>query len=247
MVPVDEEDADNWRDPAAVSAVAAVVPHYMSARSLALYARWWQLETWLRELAYVELRSLAGKGWTDKLSAASGRQAADAAHTHMAGADNENPLAYLDYSQIVEVMADHWDQFRLGLLERGSWEGRQDDLKRIRHRIGHLRRPHRDDLSRLEQTLRDLERGAFIALASYNRRDTPDPQHHDDPVTQGWIKGRHETGSSPSPSRGPPVRHALAAADESSALGEASCELRRSSRHPLARDLPDAGPHGGRA
>lgn len=193
MVPLDEEDEDTWRDPAAVSAVAAVVPHYMSARSLALYARWWQLETWLRDLAYIELRSLAGLGWTDKLMAASGRQTADAAHTHMAGADNENPLAYLDYSQIVQVMGDHWDQFRLGLLERGSWEGRQEDLKRIRHRIGHLRQPHRDDLSRLEQTLRDLERGAFITLASYNRRHTPDPQHHDDPVTRGWIKGSHET------------------------------------------------------
>jgi hypothetical protein len=34
---------------------------------------------------------------------------------------------------------------------------------RIRHRIGHVRRPHDDDLNRVEQALRDLEHGAFVA------------------------------------------------------------------------------------
>jgi hypothetical protein len=34
-------------------------------RLRALYARWWQLETWLRELAYVELRALLGTRWVE--------------------------------------------------------------------------------------------------------------------------------------------------------------------------------------
>jgi hypothetical protein len=40
------------------------VPGYASA----LHARWWQLETWLRSLAYVELRSKFGSDWTKQIS-----------------------------------------------------------------------------------------------------------------------------------------------------------------------------------
>ncbi|MFC8615536.1 Swt1 family HEPN domain-containing protein [Micromonospora purpureochromogenes] len=196
MKPDDEADdaeIEPWSDPRVSRALVAAVANQMPAQSLALYARWWQLETWLRELAYVELRGRYGAAWVDAVKAASGRQQQDAAFTHMSGADNENPLAYLDYSQLLEVMGRHWDQFAYALLEQGSWNGRQDELKRIRHRIGHLRRPHADDLGRLEQTLRDLERGTFIALASYNRRRFVDEQKHDDPVTRGWIRGEHPT------------------------------------------------------
>jgi hypothetical protein len=112
----------------------------------------------------------------------------------MTAADSENPLAYLDYSQLTsEVIGRHWDLFGRTLLEQRSWEGRQDELKRIRHRISHMRRPHADDLGRLEQTLRDLERGTFIALASYNRKTRPSPQQHHDPVTYSWIHEQHPT------------------------------------------------------
>ena len=178
-------------DPAAEAAVEAVVPHFMPAASLALYARWWQLETWLRELAYVELRASAGMQWGNLVKAAAGRQQADAAFRHMTGADNENPLAYLDYSQLVELFENNWALFEYALIERRAWQGRQKELTQIRHRIGHLRRPHPDDLGRLEQTLRDLERGTFIALASYNRRQEPSPDRHHDPVTDGWVRNRH--------------------------------------------------------
>lgn len=160
--------------------------------SLALYGRWWQLEAWLRELVYVELRALHGREWEDVVRAASGRQSADATYTHMQGADNKNPLAYLDYSQIVNLIDEHWNTFEYALLTKKAWDGRQEELKRIRHRIGHMRRPHSDDLGRLEQTLRDLERGRFIALASYNDNHVPDPDDHDDAVTRGWVRAEHD-------------------------------------------------------
>lgn len=187
-----EDDADDERQPWSRPEVAAALEAAdMPPHALALYARWWQLETWLRELAYVELRALLGTGWTDPIKVAANRQARDAAYTHMAGVDNDNPLAYLDYSQLIQVIAEHWDQFGYALFEQRAWEGRQVELTQIRHRIGHLRTPHRDDLGRLEQTLRDLERGTFIALASYNGRHGPNPDRYYDPVTAGWIGGTH--------------------------------------------------------
>lgn len=42
-------------------ALEATVGHWLPPESLALYARWWQLETWLRQLAYVELRARDGR------------------------------------------------------------------------------------------------------------------------------------------------------------------------------------------
>ncbi|MFB7343625.1 Swt1 family HEPN domain-containing protein [Streptomyces hydrogenans] len=183
---------DDWSDDAA-SAVGRAVANGVPEGSMALYARWWQLETWIRELIYVELRALYGGKWVDKVEVALRRQQQDAEFQHMSTADTENPLAYLDYSQLLPIMDSHWDQMRYALLEKRSWEGRQEELKRIRHRIGHVRRPHQDDLGRLEQTLRDLERGAFIACASYNDRRRPDPKKSTDPVTEGWLGRKHRT------------------------------------------------------
>lgn len=189
----DEKPLQPWLDAETEYALQAVIPGVMPERSVALYARWWQLETWLRQLTYVELRARYGVSWSDKVKAASGRRTRDAAFTHMSATDSDNPLAYLDYSQLIHVMGRHWEQFGYALLEQGSWDGRQEELERIRHRIGHMRKPHRDDLSRLEQTLRDLEHGAFIAYASYNRRTVPGPQEHPDPVADGWILRQHPT------------------------------------------------------
>jgi hypothetical protein len=165
----------------------------MPSTSAALYTRWWQLETWLRQLVYVELRARDGAAWTDVVKAAEGRQKQDAAYTHMSGPDNENPLAYLDYSQLIKIIDDNWNLFEYALIERDAWKGRQSELKRIRHRIGHVRAPHGDDLARLEQTLRDLELGAFKALASYGHRSEVYPGSSADAVTIGWIDEQHET------------------------------------------------------
>lgn len=172
-------------------ALEATVGHWLPPETLALYARWWQLETWLRQLAYVELRARDGKKWDHAVRAASGRQSQDAQFSHMTSTDTENPLAYLDYSQLRKLIEDNWAQFAPALIHRPAWDGRQDELARIRHRIGHMRRPHPDDLGRIEQTLRDLERGAFIACASYNTQKSPSPDKHNDAVTAGWLRQEH--------------------------------------------------------
>jgi hypothetical protein len=89
------------------------------------------------------------------------------------------------------LIGENWPQFAPALIHRPAWDGRQEELLRIRHRIGHMRRSHPDDLSRLEQTLRDLERGAFIACASYNRQSMPDTDTSGDAVTAGWLRQEH--------------------------------------------------------
>lgn len=185
----DDPDEDRWLDAASEDALRSIIPFHMDAQSAILHGRWWQLERYLRSLVYVELRALQGTRWLDTVTAANKRLSQDAAYTHLSGPDNDNPLAYLDYSQLLDVIKEYWDQVGYALFPETSWAGRQDELKRIRHRISHVRRPHADDVGRLEQALRDLERGAFIAYASYNRRRRPDPAEHDDPVTRRWLAG----------------------------------------------------------
>ena len=139
-------------------------------RALALYARWWQFETWLRSLAYVELRAQRGADWRDGIGeSAVTRQAKDGPYEYMASPDWEDPLAYLDASKLFGVIERNWKLFEPVLPVRESWEARRAELLAIRNRIGHLRRPHQDDINKLEQTLRDMERGTFKALAAYNR------------------------------------------------------------------------------
>jgi hypothetical protein len=56
-----------------------------------------------------------------------------------------------------------------------------------------MRIPHQDDLTRIEQTLRDLERGAFIACASYNSTIIPSADKQNDAVSFGWLRQNHPT------------------------------------------------------
>jgi hypothetical protein len=161
------------------------------AHPLALYARWWQLETWLRSLVYVELRARDGASWAAALpSDAEKRETRDRAQGYMASADAQSRLAYLDVAPLFDVLRSNWSLFEDALLDQKVWEGRVVELSKIRNRIGHCRRPHKDDLSRLEQTLRDIDAGAFRAAVAFNNQSTP-PKDLRDPVVSGWIAGGH--------------------------------------------------------
>jgi HEPN superfamily Swt1-like protein len=176
-------------------ALEAALMSSVPASSLALYGRWWQFETWLRSLVYVELRAKYGVRWTDQLdTSTSNRQERDRQRQYMASPDWEDPLAYLDVSKLFSLVEADWDLFEPNLIEQDAWQGRRAELLKIRHRIGHMRRSHSDDLGRLEQTLRDLEKGAKRALLAYHREYDPRIFCSDDhAVVRGWVHREHET------------------------------------------------------
>jgi hypothetical protein len=159
----------------------------------ALYGRWWQLESWLRSLVYVELKAAMGIAWADVLPKTSeSRQLGEREFRYMPTPDVQNRLAYADASTLFKITLERWEQFEECLLAKNVWAGRVEELKAIRNRIGHCRRPHSDDLVRLEQTLRDLDRGAFTATAAFN------DQYHaqeswTDAVVDGWVRNHHRT------------------------------------------------------
>lgn len=176
-------------------ALDAALTNNVPAHALALYGRWWQFETWLRSLAYVELRAKYGIKWVERLdSDSTKRQAKDQQRQYMSSPDWEDPLAYLDASKLFDVIEADWDLFEPSLIEQDAWKGRRAELLKIRHRIGHMRRPHSDDLGRLEQTLRDLDKGALRAILAYQHEYDPrDLCSEGHPVVRSWVYGEHET------------------------------------------------------
>lgn len=161
----------------------------------AIHARWWQLESWLRSLVYVELRAALGSAWVDALpEIAETRQKVDSYFHYMATPDAQNRLAYADASALFKITLEHWAAFSGSLLAKSVWAGRIEELRAIRNRIGHCRRPHTDDLARLEQTLRDLEAGAFAAASAFNSQSDAS-EDWEDAVTKGWLRLEHEAAA----------------------------------------------------
>ncbi len=158
-----------------------------------LHARWWQLETWLRDLVYVELKAKYGSAWGQQLRPTAEKRATrettDA--DYMPTADAHNVLAYLDVRPLFKLIEDEeWGVLSHAFPPLDIWKGRADEIQTIRNRIGHCRRPHVDDLGRIEQTLRDLEAGAFRSVAAFNRQSAPN-HSLDDPLVAAWVRQEH--------------------------------------------------------
>jgi hypothetical protein len=63
----------------------------------ACHARWWQFETWLRSLTYVELRAKFGSGWLNQIPSRAVSYAKNEARlAYMTSADSEMLLSYLE-------------------------------------------------------------------------------------------------------------------------------------------------------
>jgi hypothetical protein len=163
--------------------------------AIAFYARWWQLETWLRQLAYIELRAKYGTGWLNHLvREAPSRRAKDEINAYMETPDASNALAYLDFPDLLALISseEHWPLFEPSLVPRARWLGTTDELVELRNRNAHCRRPHDDDLRRVEQVLRNLEKGARVALEAFNRRGHFNSRMEQDGIARGWILKEHE-------------------------------------------------------
>jgi hypothetical protein len=115
-----------------------------------------------------------------------------AENAYMASPDTADPLAFLDVFQLFDLIDsdEHWHRFEPFLPPRLRWRGAADELRQLRHRSAHCRRPHHADLARLEQRMRDLEPGARRALRSYYDQE-PVGGRFNDPLLKRWR--RHET------------------------------------------------------
>jgi hypothetical protein len=159
--------------------------------ALRFFARWWRLESYLRDLVYTELRAHDGIDFAEGLDPRALRRAEqDRVNDYVASADAEDILAYLDVGQLIDLIDHRWSLFEHLLLAQDRWNPKIEEVRSLRNRISHCRRPHARDLPRLEMLLEDLELGARHFFTFYN--DASCEINRKDTLARAWIGERHE-------------------------------------------------------
>jgi len=154
--------------------------HELPERVLQTYARLWQLETWLRRMVYVELRAHLGDDWKSKvkLEKAESPHKEDKALVHMPTPE-EDPLSYVQLSELCRVVSADRRLFDPFLPPAVVWEGRMKEISQVRHRVAHFRQGNERDLDRVVDLLRDLDKGFWKFITSYNDQRHVLPQDGD--------------------------------------------------------------------
>src|SRR4051812_30459286 len=103
--------------------ISDVVKAGAPAEALHFFGRWWQLETYLRELAYIELRARYGIAYGERLGQGPAkRDDKDQQNAYMASADEGDLLAYCDAGELIKVISSDWDLFEPCLVPRNRWD-----------------------------------------------------------------------------------------------------------------------------
>ena len=138
------------------------------AERLSTYSRLWQFETWLRTMVYVELRCRHGNAWHQYLKLPSLRALEnDKKLSHMPTSDKMQ-TSYMQLSDLLKTVSSNWRLFKPYLPPKPIWDARLAEVSQIRHRVAHFRLGHEHDLDRVEQLLRDIDKGFWSFCTSYN-------------------------------------------------------------------------------
>lgn len=156
------------------------LPEELTPERLALFCRLHQLETWFRELVYVETKAWFGSTWWAECTAALKRNKDrgiaperslkhDAKHAHMATPEND-PLWFISFDSLLKILFDRklWKLFSPYLTTKQLVRAKFLELMPIRHRIAHCRALHPDDLARIERVMKDFDHGFWTFCTSYN-------------------------------------------------------------------------------
>lgn len=141
---------------------------------LECYVRLWQLELWLRELVYLELKSRYGTAWSSRLFGYGTQpQKADARLTHMPTRE-QGPLSYITFSSLLKTIRKNRHLFAPYLPVPSIWNARMEEVTQIRNRVAHFRQGHENDLTRVRQTLKDIDKasGSSAPLTTLRIRST---------------------------------------------------------------------------
>lgn len=158
------------------------LPPEVSDDTLKAFLRLYQLETWMREMVYLELKSYYGLGWWGEAEAALKRAklpvqltnkylAKDKKHPHISTHEND-PLWFISFDSLLKIIFDAklWKLFRSYFTTKRLLRMRFEEIMPTRNRVAHCRALHEYDVDRLEQFLRDFDQGFWRFCTSYSDR-----------------------------------------------------------------------------
>jgi hypothetical protein len=104
-----------------------------------------------------------------------------------------DPLWYLSFDSLLKIIFDRrlWPLFQGYLTTKKLLRAKLEEIRPIRNRIAHNRSLHRDDLSRIEIILRDLDQGFWKFCTSYNQDNGFIAELRNDPVYQHFSAREH--------------------------------------------------------
>ncbi len=144
------------------------------------YSRLWQFETWLRIMVYVELRSRHGDAWHQYLKLSNYRPLEnDKKLSHMSTSD-QLQTSFMQLNDLLKTVSSNWKLFQPYLPPQPIWDAKLLEISQIRHRIAHFRSGHENDLDRVEQLLKDVDKGFWTFCSSYNSDDFFRPPPEDE-------------------------------------------------------------------
>lgn len=166
-------------------------------QSLQLYRLLWQLEGWLRQMVYVELRA-RDVAWETEIQKVTNKWpphslASDKRFTHMATA-HQSAISYLSTGEVLKVVGNNWDLFASYLPPRDIFDARVKEVEQIRHRVAHFRSPHESDIERLSLFLRDIDKGLWRFCTSYSGDGSLLPPGVSDPVSEHFVATHSSRG-----------------------------------------------------
>ncbi len=155
------------------------LPPEVTDDTLRAFLHLYQLETWTREMVYLELKSYYGMHWLSEAEAAlmrakvnvrmaSKSTARDKKYQHISTAETD-PLWYMSFDSLLKIIYDTkmWKLFASYFTRKKVFRVRLEEILPVRNRIAHCRGLHAYDLDRLIQFLRDFDQGFWTFCASY--------------------------------------------------------------------------------
>jgi hypothetical protein len=167
------------------------------------YCLFYQLERWLREMVYLELKAHFGESWWKEVEKALQRSRAggipaarsliaDKQHPHMSTPEND-PLWFLSFDSLLKIIfdGDLWRFFETYLTTKRLVRAKFEEIASIRNRIAHYRALHKDDVDRVAAALRDLDSGFWRFCTSYNNGSWFIPPFTQDPIYKYFAARQH--------------------------------------------------------
>ncbi len=158
------------------------LPPEVSDDTIRAFLRLYQLETWTREMVYLELKSYYGMEWWNEAEAALKRArmpvgltskylAKDKQHPHISTREND-PLWFISLDSLLKIIFDAklWKLFRSYFTTKRLLRMRFEEIMPTRNRVAHCRALHAYDVDRLEQLMRDFDQGFWRFCTSYRDR-----------------------------------------------------------------------------
>ena len=164
--------------------------------TLRLHDLLWQMETWLREMVYIELRCRDAvwesairrrvQGWPPR------SQSNDKAYWHMS-TRHQSAISYLTTGEIFDIIFNesNWNLFEKYFPKKDLFSAKIEEIKQIRHRVAHFRAPHEKDVDRVRLLLQDIDSGVWNFCTSYGGIGNFLPKEISDPATE-YFASTHE-------------------------------------------------------